>query len=207
LPLLIAAVSGPPTAAGLHSDEPLAPLLGVVALLAWVCAGWLLLVLLLAAAARTGSRLAQVAVGQLAPAALRSLLGIAVGTAVAVAVTPGSASADWSPPSPPPSPALELDLDWGQPVATATARPAPTPHPSPVTRPPAPTHDSPQVVLVRPGDSLWRIAARALGPEATDRAVAVAWPSWWRANRELIGTDPDLIHPGAVLVPPSSPAA
>jgi nucleoid-associated protein YgaU len=57
-------------------------------------------------------------------------------------------------------------------------------------------------VVVRRGDSLWDIAARHLGPEATAAEVAVEWPRWHRANRAVIGPDPDLLAPGQRLVPP-----
>jgi hypothetical protein len=62
---------------------------------------------------------------------------------------------------------------------------------------------SPGRVRVRPGDSLWEIAAGRLPLDATDAAVAASWPRWFRHNRRLIGPDPDLIHPGTCLrIPP-----
>ena len=74
-------------------------------------------------------------------------------------------------------------------------------------RPPAPVEH----VVVQPGDTLWSIAATALARAdrpTTAPAVARAWPTWWAANREVIGDDPDLILPGTSLVAPgSSPAA
>jgi LysM repeat protein len=62
-------------------------------------------------------------------------------------------------------------------------------------------------VVVRRGDSLWAIAARHLGAGASDAEVARAWPRWYAANRDLIGDDPDLIHPGMVLQVPGSRTA
>lgn len=59
------------------------------------------------------------------------------------------------------------------------------------------------VVVVRRGDTLWDITARHLGDGATDQDVAEQWPLWYAANRDVIGADPDLIHPGQRLVPPS----
>ena len=56
------------------------------------------------------------------------------------------------------------------------------------------------------GDSLWAIAARHLGPGATDAEVAREWPRWYAANRDTIGADPDLLLPGQVLRVPGSPA-
>jgi nucleoid-associated protein YgaU len=62
-------------------------------------------------------------------------------------------------------------------------------------------------VVVEPGDSLWRIAERQLqaddGASPTAARTAVAWPSWWAANRPAIGDDPDLLRPGTVLHPPA----
>jgi hypothetical protein len=37
---------------------------------------------------------------------------------------------------------------------------------------------------------------------AGDAAIAAEWPRWYAANRERIGTDPDLIRPGQRLLPP-----
>jgi LysM repeat protein len=48
--------------------------------------------------------------------------------------------------------------------------------------------------VVQPGDTLSGIAARF--------AVRGGWPALYAANRSLIGPDPDLIHPGTVLVLP-----
>ena len=75
---------------------------------------------------------------------------------------------------------------------TATAAPAPD-------EARAPTADS---VTVRRGDSLWRIAAEHLDADASDAEIAAAWPRWYEANRAVIGSDPNLIHPGQVLRAP-----
>ena len=48
--------------------------------------------------------------------------------------------------------------------------------------------------VVQPGDTLSGIAARF--------AVRGGWPTLYAANRPLIGPDPNVIHPGAVLVLP-----
>ena len=57
-------------------------------------------------------------------------------------------------------------------------------------------------LVVRPGDCLWDLAAKALGPSATPGRTAAAWPAWWAANRSVIGDDPNLLQPGTTLVPP-----
>lgn len=98
-------------------------------------------------------------------------LGLAVGTGPALADAPGDA--------PTPAPGLA-----GLGLPDRVVSPATAPHRHPV--------------LVRPGDSLWAIAARRLPPAAGDEAVDRAWRRWASANRDRVG-DPDLIFPGTVL--------
>jgi len=62
-------------------------------------------------------------------------------------------------------------------------------------------------VVVHRGDTLWDIAARHLGDQATDQDVAEAWPRWYAANRDVVGDDPDLLHPGQRLVVPAQAGA
>lgn len=61
--------------------------------------------------------------------------------------------------------------------------------------------------VVRPGDSLWRIAEaellRRLGHDPSVAEVAAYWPRIHAANRALIGPDPDLVRPGVPLVLPA----
>jgi hypothetical protein len=59
-------------------------------------------------------------------------------------------------------------------------------------------------IVVRRGDTLWDIAARALGPDASAADIAASWPRWHAANRSTIGPDPDLILPGQLLRPPTT---
>lgn len=60
-------------------------------------------------------------------------------------------------------------------------------------------------VTVRRGDCLWDLVSRALGPDADDAQIASAWPRWYAANRDVIGSDPDLLLPGQILHAPASP--
>lgn len=60
-------------------------------------------------------------------------------------------------------------------------------------------------VRVRPGDTLWDLAASQLPPGSADAAVAVAWHRWYATNRDVIGPDPDLLLPGTRLRSPSDP--
>jgi nucleoid-associated protein YgaU len=61
-------------------------------------------------------------------------------------------------------------------------------------------------VVVRRGDSLWDLAARQLGPDASAADVAAEWPRWYAANRAVIGPDPGRILPGQRLVAPAGGA-
>lgn len=74
---------------------------------------------------------------------------------------------------------------------------------SPAPRPRT-TRDTPAEVVVRRGDSLWSIAARHLGPDASDAEIAGAWPAWFEANRDVVGDDPDQLRPGQVLHAPKA---
>lgn len=59
------------------------------------------------------------------------------------------------------------------------------------TEPTAPT----STYVVRPGDSLSSIALAHPGAGSLDDR----WRALWRANRDVVGDDPDLIHPGQAL--------
>ncbi len=93
----------------------------------------------------------------------------------------------WTPTIPAPSPPV----------------PAPSPDVAVVSTPPRDGEAVPDAVVVRRGDSLWAIAARVLGPAASDAEIAATWPRWFDANRGVIGPDPDVITPGTVLRPPA----
>ncbi len=57
----------------------------------------------------------------------------------------------------------------------------------------------PRTVRVRPGDSLWSLAARDLPAGSPAALVAARWHAIYAANRSLIGPDPDVIAPGQRL--------
>ena len=76
------------------------------------------------------------------------------------------------------------------------ARPAPKPAPVAVAVAPPPA-----AITVRAGDSLWSIAASRLGPVADAADIDAAWRELYAANRDAIGSDPDLIRPGLDLEP------
>jgi hypothetical protein len=77
-----------------------------------------------------------------------------------------------------------------RPLARADATPAL------LTSAPRPEPDQ---VVVRRGDTLWDLARRDLGPDATDAEVAESWPRWHAANRRVIGPDPGRLRPGQIL--------
>jgi LysM repeat protein len=69
----------------------------------------------------------------------------------------------------------------------------------PVTAAPEPVA---RVHVVRPGDTLWDIAATDLGPADHERITA-HWHRIYRLNRAVVGAEPDLIHPGQQLRMPT----
>ena len=88
----------------------------------------------------------------------------------------------------------------------ASPRPDPEPQPAAAGTPPRATASAAPTYAVVPGDCLWSIAARILGRNATARAVDRGWRAIYAANRDAIGSDPNLIHPGLVLsLPPLDP--
>lgn len=63
-----------------------------------------------------------------------------------------------------------------------------------LTRPVAP---APKTYSIQSGDTLWIIAKRFLGDGSR-------WQEVYTANRETIGPDPNLIHPGTLLLVPGA---
>ena len=216
------------------STDPTRPLVAAVGLCAWGCACWLLTCTALTAAGRllpgVAGRTARALAVRCAPRAVRRVAELAVGVTVATAVlggtgafaaeglrsAVGAARVSLSDTTPVPAPQLAppMDLDWPAApsmVADAAARSAPT---SPATtrfdaRSPiavVPVRRTAPEVVVQSGDCLWDLARASLGPAASDQQVAAAWPSWWSANRALIGDDPDLLQPGMHLAPPTTRA-
>jgi len=92
------------------------------------------------------------------------------------------------------------------PVATASDNVSDTV--SETVQPEPPTEGvAPEVVdvprdVVEPGDCLWTIAARHLGPSASDADIDRYWRFVYERNRAVVGDDPNLIVPGQELVLP-----
>jgi nucleoid-associated protein YgaU len=201
-------------------DEALTAVVASAALVAssWLALGVLLELLSLASGA-TGRGAHRVA-GVVTPRLIRRAAGALLGVGLAASVLPGaSATAPTTvqvAPAPLPDPGFAPLPDPGW----APARVAPTgpahgwvPSPpvvrvqpdvrvlSPTPRPRV-VRDAPAEVVVRRGDSLWSVAARHLGHDASDAEIARAWPAWFEANRDVVGDDPDLLRPGQVLRAP-----
>lgn len=68
-------------------------------------------------------------------------------------------------------------------------------------RPVSPAHAAVEVV-VRPGDTLWHLAAAALPPTASAAQVSAQVARLHARNLAVIGADPDLIRPGQHLAVP-----
>ncbi len=67
------------------------------------------------------------------------------------------------------------------------------------------------VVVVRPGDTLWAIAAADLAARGATASpapaeVAAYWPRVYALNRKVIGPDPAVIEPGQRLRLPATVA-
>ncbi len=136
------------------------------------------------------------------PTPAGSVIGVGAGSSTAV---PG-------PQAKLPSPSWPLDNAGsvsrpppgvGGPTSSATGAASPptvaAPTPPLDPEPNSPMGDS---LVVQPGDSLWLITAQRLGPSATEEQIAVGWPYWYRANRRVIGRDPNLLRPGEQLTAP-----
>jgi nucleoid-associated protein YgaU len=109
--------------------------------------------------------------------------------------------------------------DVETPVVQAPVQQAPAPPPveTPVTVPATGPASAPQATavaerqtgpslrnartyVVQPGDSLWSIAKRLLGADASPARIARAVDRLWSLNQERIATgDPDLLHVGTEL--------
>jgi hypothetical protein len=165
------------------------------AALAWACLSWLtlafVLALLTAVPGTAHGALTRVAAWVTPPVVRRASVTL-LGLAVAVPATAAAAGA--TTPAP----------DSGrQPTVSAASQVRTGPLPN-LDRPIAGRPPLTDPVAVRPGDTLWAIAART-SPVATDAAVRRSWPRWYAANRAAIGPDPDLIRPGQHLRPPYAP--
>jgi nucleoid-associated protein YgaU len=184
--------------------DPTGLAVALLAALAWVITGWLILAVTVALASRApgavGLAAARIA-ERISPALVRRMVGGAtvVGVVLCPLAVPTLASAA------PASSVGSTPCSAGLPSLDRIPLPCSTPAPSPDSS--SALDGDRAAVTVRPGDTLWSVAAAELrrdGLDPTPRAVAARWPAWWQANRTEIGADPNLIHPGTSLVTPTA---
>ena len=213
--LLTWGTRSPLAAVAAPGSAPFEDLLALAAALgAWCVLGWLTAGLLLAVVARLlgpASPLTRWAL-VLTPFALRrmaaALLGLGLVAAPVTMALPAQALttvvAAAQPGSPSGSAAALERWTPDRPAAPSPAGPQREPTPPLLVSTPHPERAVSDEVVVRRGDTLWDIAARALDPGASAADIATSWPRWHAANRSTIGPDPDLIRPGQLLRPPGS---
>ena len=110
-------------------------------------------------------------------------------------VTQSQTQTNTQPPAPNPSPAPTPPPSGNLPVPTPTPVPPRSGAPAPT---PAPVQNKQTVTVCEWPNwcgSLWGIAAHFYGNGAN-------WPKIYQANKALIGSNPNRIHPGQVLVIP-----
>ena len=204
----------------LPADQATAAITFGVAVALWAIAGWLAVVALLllgahlpGALGRSARRVGSALTPRLLQRALRVGLVAGAGAplctvahptiAVAATYASGTPTATACPDLP------NLDRVGCAPEVTL-AVPTSAPTSAQAATPPAtdtvPIPTAPISVVVRPGDSLWRLAERELEARVqrpvTPAEVARRWPLWWQANSDAI-SDAALIHPGQVLQVPA----
>ena len=182
----------------------------------WLLAAWLFLVTalrVLAAGAHATGRAAGRAAELLTPRIARGMLEALLGAALAVG-TAGPALAGGAPaavisssPSLAPVPAplvapapLPPLLDLDRPDVKAPERQTTPAVPAPVA---TPTHQLTRRYEVRPGDTLWGLAAARLPASSSAQQITRGWQEWYLANHRQIGPDPGLLLVGEILLVPS----
>jgi nucleoid-associated protein YgaU len=178
---MISSLSAPPSPEAASFDDLL------VVLATWVlrgCACWAALIVVAAVVEAVTSGQVRATSWVATPPAVRRALLAGLGVLLA-GVAPGPVSA-----------AVVIGASHRpEPLSVPRAEPLPVPE-----RPVGTVR--PRTVLVRPGDSLWGLAARRLPRGADDAAVLAAEHRWYARNRAVIGPDPDLLRPGQRLSPP-----
>lgn len=186
------------------------------ALVAWTLTAWILLIAIAAVLSTAPGRFGQAALwcaDRITPAAVRHLVRATIGIATlavpyaatvpagATLTTPSSVACAEHTGTPDELPGV------GRPQVTRPVVHDPGDHTlehpdGPEPPPSQPEQERRPVVTVQQGDTLWDIAARHLDPDAGNPAVARESARWHAVNRDVIGHDPDLIHPGMRLHPP-----
>ncbi|MCI0688188.1 MAG: LysM peptidoglycan-binding domain-containing protein [Sporichthyaceae bacterium] len=187
----------------------------------WICLGWLAAGFVVAGLGELpgvfGASCARLAAAISPPLVRRlarcgaglvlSVAGLVVAPAGPVAAAGGALPTDTATPGTTgrsPGPIGWPDLDRPTvpaPRSPITAEPVP-PASDRIEPAPDPAGPFATEVVVEPGDTLWDIAARELGGDPSNAAIAERWPQWHAENRAVIGANPHLILPGQRLAPP-----
>jgi nucleoid-associated protein YgaU len=165
--------------------------------LGWVLIGYLEAAVALTAIGHVAGSAGAIgrAVRRLAPRRIRDLVDIAMAVGVTATII-GSAA----PPAMAAAPTSTHTAAGSMPTEVSAGLDWPGLH----VRLVDPAHRQGDDVVVRPGDTLWTIAARHLPATASAAEVSAGWHAWYAANRDVIGPDPALIHPGQHLTPPNT---
>lgn len=165
----------------------------------------------------TRSRLLVQAARSLAPRAWRAVTASLVGAGLTLGIAGPGIAAEAPPPigfAPPPAAAAvengaladSTPTDAEAPTAEESPEGMTTPVTFDAVSPSAPSAPAASIAeathVVAPGDSLWAITADLLGEGASDADIAQWWPQLYEANRDVIGANPSLIHPGQELAIP-----
>lgn len=203
---LVAALAAPQGTVDTAGADTL--LLSAAAAAAWCAWAWGALGLVLTAASAApglAGVAARLLLRAVLPAGARRAAAVALGVGLGLGVASPALAGLPAGPAAGPTGAVHLaGPDQPAPGRVPDRPPATTAHAVPDW--PGSGAADPRVVVA--GDCLWDIAADALrrsGTAPRDGEVATAVQAWWSANAEVIGPDPDLILPGQVLQPPSTP--
>lgn len=197
---LATSTSMPPSASAAEALQAAATLVG------WAVLTWLASCLVLAWLARLPGPVGWLAgrvAAALTPELLRRLAAVVLGAGlVATPAVAGAAAADPSGVVMVSAASLDRPVE---PMASSGTRPEAASGTGSGAGEDAPVSGA--GVRVKPGDSLWVIAARALGSPASPAEIATQWPRWYAANRAVIGPDPNVLHPGQWLAAPTTSTA
>ena len=182
----------------------------------WCVCAWLTFVLALCLFANLPGIVGhgcRTAASALSPIALHRLLSAGIGVSLALSPAITSAASAASAAATPTGQGTAVTSHGGRAVALLASPAAPQRDvrsldraPSAPCRTPAPGPSDSGGYRVRPGDSLWTILRRR-HPGATDARIARLLPTWYAANKDVVGPDPDQLAPGQLLRAPQRDSA
>lgn len=177
-------------ALGFTSSDPADVVVAVCAVAAVLVLGWLTLAVVVAfvdelRVRRSPRRDVRLTPG--VPVVVRRVVALVVGLLLGSAALSANAAERGAATGLP-----ELGWATAAPAASAPVEPGWS-----ASAPPSP--QGPQDHVVRRGESLWSIAERRCGPGAPPARVLTEQERIYAANAAVVGDDPDLLRPGAVL--------